>query len=750
VRDEFKPSERSTLARRVGYRCSNPECGAATSGPGSDHGTAINVGVAAHITAASPGGPRYDLTLTNEQRAAASNGIWLCQTCGKLVDSDIPGYTAELLGRWKTHAERHAAETLGARLGRFEEPLALAVPSLDTDDSLLLFANTSIESVGREKELTELTAFLEDDRSFAWWLWTGPAGVGKSRLAIELCRAVPGAWHAGFLRDYDQQRLGGLRTVAPTLAVVDYAAQRGAWLSDALFELTQHHPGAKVRVLVLERKAAGLWWDTVQRHHRLEEASQVATSMYALPRHLSGLSRDALQVLIRAVATRLGATLSKTDMEDIADHAHHIDSAGTPLFAYVATLDWFSATVSGGRDDALRRLIARADAQLGTRIGEPEATFRAKNVRFLATALGGMSIQDYAALLDTTELATPAALLPGMFEDVHAVPFDELLDGLGPDILGELSVLDRLGGGDREGHAARALLNLGWRTSVSAYSAFVERAASDHRDHPNLLDLFGVERDAAPAEWAVLIAGIIPLLGHSDHPAVAWILDQLEAVQAASGPGSLDEVMAAARFGFATLVFNQDEFTRASQLYSEIVATSDPTWEAHGKALNNRGITWLMLGRKDLAAADFTSVIESTSASEEMRACSLNNRADIYDDQEPRAAVADRTAVLALSETTFNRRYIALMRRGRTLWAMSDRAGAYEDVKTILATDDIAVEQKMAARLERAKWRIAEGRPTEATPDLEAVLRSNRNFENVEAEARDLFTEDSAKPIGQP
>ena len=50
----------------------------------------VNVGEAAHITAAAPGGKRYDPSLTPEDRRAASNGMWLCELCAKLIDTDEP------------------------------------------------------------------------------------------------------------------------------------------------------------------------------------------------------------------------------------------------------------------------------------------------------------------------------------------------------------------------------------------------------------------------------------------------------------------------------------------------------------------------------------------------------------------------------------------------------------------------------------------------------------------------------------
>jgi hypothetical protein len=69
--------------------------------------------VAAHITAASPDGPRFDPSLTPEQRSDIGNAIWLCQTCAKLIDSDIGRYTIQVLRSWKERAEADALAALG-------------------------------------------------------------------------------------------------------------------------------------------------------------------------------------------------------------------------------------------------------------------------------------------------------------------------------------------------------------------------------------------------------------------------------------------------------------------------------------------------------------------------------------------------------------------------------------------------------------------------------------------------------------
>jgi hypothetical protein len=104
-RDDFKAFARLVLAKRAGWLCSFPTCRKPTVGATQDDDHAIDIGTAAHICAAAPGGPRYDATQTPEARSSVKNGIWMCRDHGKAIDSPDSEFTVAQLHEWKKQAE---------------------------------------------------------------------------------------------------------------------------------------------------------------------------------------------------------------------------------------------------------------------------------------------------------------------------------------------------------------------------------------------------------------------------------------------------------------------------------------------------------------------------------------------------------------------------------------------------------------------------------------------------------------------
>lgn len=119
-RDNFSASVVLKVAERAGYICSNPRCNRITIGPtDNDVNKSTKTGIAAHICAAAPGGPRYDMSQTPQERKSISNAIWLCGTCSILIDKNNGiDYPAPDIKRWKKDHEKLIKECLegGKRL----------------------------------------------------------------------------------------------------------------------------------------------------------------------------------------------------------------------------------------------------------------------------------------------------------------------------------------------------------------------------------------------------------------------------------------------------------------------------------------------------------------------------------------------------------------------------------------------------------------------------------------------------------
>lgn len=129
-RDDFTKATIDILAKRVGYLCSNPDCRKHTIGPNDNPEKSTTIGIAAHITAASPDGPRYNVMFSPAQRTHIDNGIWLCSNCATLIDKDEIKFPVPLLEQWKRDAENELLEHL---LGKRQRTPDKKIPFLEAD-----------------------------------------------------------------------------------------------------------------------------------------------------------------------------------------------------------------------------------------------------------------------------------------------------------------------------------------------------------------------------------------------------------------------------------------------------------------------------------------------------------------------------------------------------------------------------------------------------------------------------------------
>ena len=101
-----------------GNRCANPDCQRELIQNGTQ------LGEIAHICAASPSGPRYDLSKTDDKRRDYANLILLCGDCNKIIDDNPDKYPVGLLREWKQVHESRCQDqfekTQNAYLKRLE------------------------------------------------------------------------------------------------------------------------------------------------------------------------------------------------------------------------------------------------------------------------------------------------------------------------------------------------------------------------------------------------------------------------------------------------------------------------------------------------------------------------------------------------------------------------------------------------------------------------------------------------------
>jgi hypothetical protein len=117
ARDDFAEGVKLALAKRASFVCSNPDCRALTVAPAdSDAKSVLYIGKAAHVCAASAGGPRFDKRMTPEQRAAIENAIFVCSSCADLIDrNNGADFSVEDLHRWKKQHEEWVRAHLNLR-----------------------------------------------------------------------------------------------------------------------------------------------------------------------------------------------------------------------------------------------------------------------------------------------------------------------------------------------------------------------------------------------------------------------------------------------------------------------------------------------------------------------------------------------------------------------------------------------------------------------------------------------------------
>ncbi len=396
---------------------------------------------------------------------------------------------------------------------------------------LLMAELRATDLVGRKQELAGLQLWLglrPAWRDIGVHCVTGPAGGGKTRLAIELCEwAEAQGWAAGFVRQEELERFhaqhppSAWRWDRPTLVVVDYAAASVRVLRNWLNELARDVPEPDrppLRALLLERHAAADagWWADLRQPSGVSGHGPDALVEAAAPLRLGPLRAVAHRRALLAAAMRIAgpllgkppAPLPEPGADALFDSRLADDAIETqPLFllmAGVVAVERDAPTaLAMGRLDLADRLAGAERERLGRRaraIGADDAL-----VPYLAacvTVQGGCGAEHAAALVEAERAAfgdrsaTRTGALVALLSDALVPRDGDGVDAVRPDLIGEAFLLQEFARERRSLDEQAAIVERAFVRAGQPVVATVIRTAQDHAD------------------------------GDADHRSVAW-LDRL-------------------------------------------------------------------------------------------------------------------------------------------------------------------------------------------------------------------------------
>ena len=346
--------------------------------------------------------------------------------------------------------------------------------------SRFVYSSRYIPLLARDGEKAQLWAFLHapTQSNMAWMQVNGQGGVGKSRLALELCLAWQADWIAGFLnQDADQPDWARWQPQLPTLLVVDYATsdpvRLGRLLRGLCFRGTERRLRRPVRLLLLDR---------LERSEQLSEAIGPVTSPSTLS--ISACRQADLELktiatpwlIIESFMNRANHALP--DRTQVLEKLVKIDLAQRPLFAMLLadalTQNVPLATLT--RESLMTHVLERERDRFWRPAAQAASVTLPKAERLLAfaTMVNGLSLTQVLAPLEGWDTDTYAPVFRSMAG--YSSQSDQIAP-LEPDLLGECFVLQQFA--QMSEQKVADLLALAWNQWPQQSFKFFDRFVQD-------------------------------------------------------------------------------------------------------------------------------------------------------------------------------------------------------------------------------------------------------------------------------
>jgi tetratricopeptide (TPR) repeat protein len=368
--------------------------------------------------------------------------------------------------------------------------------------------------IGREKDLSDLEAWLISDRLISVRCITGRAGIGKTRLAIELCeraeQAEPVEWTAGFVQ-YGQfsefvRIAGEWRWNKPSLVVIDYAAALARDLRTWLEILARPEAQAgdkKLRLLLLERHAEGDlgWWADVMRTVSFSDPApdELADPLEPVP--LASLNAVEDRWSLLAEAMRLAGQIAGIQPAPQpplpganADFDRRLGDDtinNEPLYLMMAGAEAVrsgaSAAVVLTRTDLAERAASRERERLSRLASQWGLSDKlVAHLAMCVTLQGGCSAEDGLPLVTEERRAMgfpetcPAVDLVNRLSEALPMPGGVGVDAVRPDLIGEAFLQQGMDQHCSFPRVQTEILDRAWRRVDGKVAATLIRTAQDY------------------------------------------------------------------------------------------------------------------------------------------------------------------------------------------------------------------------------------------------------------------------------
>ena len=435
--------------------------------------------------------------------------------------SHSPEFASELTLDLQAHLRQ--IELIDELTAKVRSGLAEIVEALNPQPGLVLrlfedvdagfrrffYGTQKVPFLGREKELAALSAFLYTPKRFAWWLVAGAGGLGKSRLALELCLCQGMVWRAGFLPDdYKPEDFRNWRPSQPTLLVADYVTARAEILGQIARRLYDRRDELDfpVRLLLLERDSDGQWLS--QFRGKGGDALAIDDARHAREHvPLEGLGESDLWHTIELLLGDAGA--APPNRQEAMTALASIDPSGRPLFAafFADSIAANPGATGWSRKDLLDDVL---DREAEKRWKPAGITTVEKDLLAIATMGGGIDLSDDELPEAIRQRLRGGDFSPERYQLLSGQAAQERLAPLEPDILGEVFVLNHLSpafhGDTERGERAR---QVAWhlRHGFGMFS-FLSRAAADFPNEEPLILLSRPATEEPLTRYVWTMAGV--------------------------------------------------------------------------------------------------------------------------------------------------------------------------------------------------------------------------------------------------